>query len=146
MCKRLTAAVVLIVIVAAGLAYRRFRILPLSSPRRPHVLEISKADIPGCRVELNVSPARAVILRAGPDLSSVTINEEKLSELEVPQRLSDILRTRADRMVYVVSEQDSGSTELTWVVKQVPEVDRICVIDPRHPPSWYPPTRETGPK
>jgi hypothetical protein len=46
-----------------------------------------------------------------------------------------------ERTVYVVdnsSRDAQASVVLQKMVEQVPVVDRICIIDPNHPPAWYP--------
>jgi hypothetical protein len=57
---------------------------------------------------------------------------------ELQQKLGDILRTRINRVVYVLDLQDSDSLVLEKIVAQMPEVSRICGMDSRHLPAWYP--------
>lgn len=135
-----------LVTLVLGIAlYRHFRIASIDVERPAQSAMVMEVGTPECRLELNLSSDRAVVLRAGPNVSSVTINTENVPFPELQQILSDILRTRMNRVIYVLDSQDPDSLVLEKIVAQMPEVSRICVIDSRHPPSWYPPKRKPFP-
>ena len=118
-----------------------FRILPINVERHAYSVPILSVNAPECNADINLSPDRAVILYAGPNVSWVTITGEYLDVPQLLPRLDDILRTRIDRVIHVLDSQDADSLVLEKMIAQMPYVARICVIDSRHPPSWYPPKR-----
>jgi hypothetical protein len=137
---------VISLLVVAGVfgtvaAYRHFRILPVNVERHAYSVPILSVNAPECSADINLSPDRAVILYAGPNVSWMTINGEYLELPELQEKLDDILRTRINRLVYVLDSQDADSLVLEEMIAQMPYVARICVIDSRRPPSWYPPKR-----
>jgi hypothetical protein len=109
--------------------------------RPPQSAAVSDVGAPECRPELIMGPDHGLILHAGPNVSSITINGEAVGLPELQQKLGDILRTRINRIVYVLDFQDSDSLVLEKIVAQMPEVSRLCVMDSRHLPAWYPPKR-----
>jgi hypothetical protein len=109
--------------------------------RPPYETSSSKSRLIVLGNWFEASPDRAVILYAGPNVSWMTINGEYLELPELQEKLDDILRTRINRLVYVLDSQDADSLVLEEMIAQMPYVARICVIDSRRPPSWYPPKR-----
>ena len=139
----LISLVVVVCIVGTVAAYRHLRILPIDMERHAYTVPLTNVEAPDCRPELDAAgPDRTVILHAGPTISSVTINAESVALPTLQDVLGTIMRTRMNRVVYVLDAQDSDSLVLEKIVEQMPYVARICVIDSRHPPSWYPPKRE----
>jgi hypothetical protein len=90
-------------------AYLHFRILPVNVERHAYSVPILSVAAPECSADINLSPDRAIILYAGPNVSWVTITGEYLEVAQLLPRLDDILRTRIDRVVYVLDSQDPDS-------------------------------------
>jgi hypothetical protein len=132
----------MLAVVLAIAFYRHFRIVAIDAERPVRSAAVTDVAARECRPELNLSDDRAVILYAGPNVSWVTINGEYVVMPELQQRLDDILRTRIHRIVYVLDFQDSDSLVLEKIVAQMPEVSRLCVMDSRHLPAWYPRKRK----
>lgn len=122
--------------------YRHFRIPAMNIHRPPQPVAINDVGAPECKPELNLISDRTVILYAGPNVSWLTMNGEYVELPELQERLGDILRTRINRIVYVLDSQDADSLVLEKIVAQMPEVSRICVMDSRHLPAWYPRKRK----
>jgi hypothetical protein len=127
--------------ILAVALYHRLRILPLEGPPRPKGAQIltvlnAKCD-PG---DLNYK--RVFVVRPTPDRSTVQIDSENVPLQRLGADLTQIFRTRAERTVYVIQDADGDGKEpspLTKMVAQIPVIDRVCVIDSKHPPAWYPP-------
>jgi hypothetical protein len=84
---------------------------------------------------------QAIVLQTDPNLASLKINQQKLPANRLHDLLTDILRTRVDRTIYLVdnsARDDRDSIVLEKMLEQLPVVARICVIDPQRPPAWYP--------
>lgn len=140
--KTLVAGLISLAAFGFGVAlYSHFRTLAINVERPARSAAVTDVAARECRPELNLSVDRAVILYAGPNVSWVTINGEYVAMPELQQKLGDILRTRINRIVYVLDSQDSDSLVLEKIVAQMPEVSRLCVMDSRHLPAWYPPKR-----
>lgn len=138
---------VISLMVVAGIAgsvaaYRHFCILPIDLDRQARSVPLANVEAPDCSLELDAGSDRAVILYAGPNVSWVTVSGEYVEMPDLQPRLGDVLRTRINRVVYVLDSQDSDSLVLEKIVAQMPYVARICVLDSRHLPSWYPPKRK----
>src|SRR6185312_326307 len=90
----------------------------------------------------SVQDDREVVLQTYPDLHRLKVNEERLALGQLRDVLTDLLYTRVDRNIFLVDNSGvdhRASSVLEKFVEQVPVVDRVCVIDPQHAPSWYPP-------
>ena len=125
----------------------RYRILPLEGGPQPHHPALLTAASAECTPNDPAYLGRVIVLRTEGSLSDVRINWDKLSIDVLHERLTDILKTRIDRTVYLVdnsSRDGQASMVLEKMVEQVPVVDRICIIDPKHPPGWYPPPPGEG--
>jgi hypothetical protein len=71
----------------------------------------------------------------------VRINQEKFSMEDAPGRLHTIFAVRAERVVYVVEAvgaSRSKTSELMKMVQGLDVIDKVCVVDSKNPPSWYP--------
>lgn len=126
-------------LTVAFVLHRRYRVLPLEGGRQPHRPVVLTAKNAECA---NDPGDRVIVLQTDPDLTTLRINFDKLPAGALQQRLTDILKTRMDRTLYLVdnsSRDAQASMVLEKMVEQVPVVDRICIIDPNHPPAWYPP-------
>jgi hypothetical protein len=136
------ALVFTLTLTIAFVLYRRYRILPLTSEEQPHrTAVLTAANVECTQNDLNYVD-RVIVLQTEGNLANVRINWDKLPTGALQERLTDILKTRADRTVYLVdnsSRDGQASLALQKMVEQVPVVDRICIIDPNHPPAWYPP-------
>lgn len=133
----------------AAFLYFSYRIEPLNKPKPVHVAEVVKADAEACAVG-EPNPRLLIVSLApglGPAQTSVNINHYNLTWSELQPRLSQILKTRAERTVFLVERPDlpaqSWST-LEKMIQGVAEVDHICIIDATHPPTWYPPKPPDG--
>jgi hypothetical protein len=72
----------------------------------------------------------------------VRINQDKFSMEDAPERLHTIFAVRAERVVYVVEAVDASRSKTSQLMKMVEDldvIDKVCVVDSRNPPSWYPP-------
>lgn len=138
----LAAAVAL---TCAGIGYERYRILPLDNSRQNHHVSVLSAFAEECVESYKIAHQFSngmMILQTKPNRGQLKINNEELRVENLPLVLDDILRTRIDRTVFLVDNSEFDRPEsavLEKLVEQIPEVDRVCVIDPRHAPEWYPP-------
>jgi hypothetical protein len=135
-------AVVFTVAVLAVVLYHRFRIRPLESAPKPNSAYIVSALNAKCDPRHGFEYDRVVLLQTTPDPAVIKINTEHVQLKELAANLTDIFRTRAERTIYIV--QDSGldgsaSASLAKAVAQMAVIDRVCLIDLKHQPAWYPP-------
>lgn len=139
----LVAVTIVSVVAVFSLAlYRRFRIHPLETAPKPNSAYIVSALNTKCDPRHGLAYDRVVLLRTTLDPSVIKINTEDVQLNQLGKDLTDIFRTRTERIVYVL--QDAGpdgnaSAELARMVAQMPVIDRVCVVDLKHPPAWYPP-------
>jgi hypothetical protein len=138
----IVAITVVAMTISAIVTYKHFRLLPISLELRKHSALVTNAKSAGCQVELSLNAEHALILQVSPDISTVKLNEVKISVLQLEPRIEEILRTRLYHIVYMVEPRDADSIVLENILTRVPQLERVCLIDPLHPPGWYPPRRE----
>jgi hypothetical protein len=145
----MTCLVVLLSALALVL-YRHYRIQPL--PGYPfdfagqHRKRVDKATSLFCREWGERPVSRIVIVELVQQTKElrplISINTETQSWPEAQERLKQIYSTRPDRVVFLVdnaNEDQRYRSELIDLVRQSPMIEDVCVIDPKSPPSWYPP-------
>lgn len=136
---RIGALIATPTLIAAFLLYENnYQVPCLDQAPRGKVLSAMSAD---CVQIRSLYADRLVVLQANPDFSTLKVGQEKLALEELNRRLTDILLTRMDPTIYLVdnSQEDGGAS---WILReklqQVPMVKNICIVDPKHPPDWYP--------
>lgn len=90
----------------------------------------------------------AIVLQASPNFQTVKVNDEEITVELLRESLPRVLGIRMDRSVFLVDNSerdDNASLFLKKELEQMPTVDRICIIDPKHPPTWYRPQPYRGP-
>lgn len=140
----------LVLAIAAGLIAYRYRVQPLEGPTTPHMVEVLGAHTETCMQAIgDIGRPRLVIL--DPASASrrpiVFVNRDASTFEKLPERLTDLFKVRAERTVFLIDSSDRDLTSwiaLERLVQHVPTIDRICVIDPKKPPSWYPPPPAEG--
>lgn len=88
------------------------------------------------------------MLQAGPNFLTVNLQEEEITVELLRETLPPVLRVRINRSLFLVDNSavdDNASLFLEKELEKLPAVDRICIIDPKHPPAWYPPKPYRGP-
>jgi hypothetical protein len=89
-----------------------------------------------------------IVLQAGPNFLTVNLQEEEITVELLRETLPPVLRVRINRSLFLVDNSavdDNASLFLEKELEKLPAVDRICIIDPKHPPAWYPPKPYRGP-
>jgi hypothetical protein len=146
----MTCLVVLLSALALVL-YRPYQIQPL--PGYPfdyagqHHKRVDKATSLFCRSNAEQYPVyRVIIIQLIPLESGarplIKINKEEETWTKAQERLTQIYSTRAARVIFLVDNADVEQryrSELMDTMRQSPVIDDVCVIDPKNPPSWYPP-------
>jgi hypothetical protein len=137
--------VALVAAISAGLLVLRYRIQPLQGSTQPHMVEVYGANTRPCLDFVEDVQPRLVILKQARVSGRVMVfvNQDTSTLDGLAGRLTDIFKTRAEKTVFLIDSSDVDLTSwiaLERVVQHVAEIDRICVIDQKHPPSWYPPT------
>jgi hypothetical protein len=126
-------------LIAAFLLYENnYQVPRLDQAPQGKVLSAMSAD---CVQIRSLYQDRLVVLKANPDFSTLKVGEEKLALEDLNRRLTDILLTRMDPTIYIVdnSQEDGGASwMLREKLRQVLIVKNICIVDPKHPPDWYP--------
>src|SRR5258705_7062608 len=90
---------------------------------------------------------RVLVLQANPNFLTAKVNEEEITVELLRDTLPQVLGVRMDRSLFLVDNSASdhdASLVLEKGLGQLPGVDRICIIDPKHPPAWYPPKPYRG--
>ena len=127
------------VLIGGLLVYgKMYKIAPLDQAPRGNTISAMSAD---CVQIRSWYGDRIVVLQANPDFSTLKVGHEKLALEELNRRLSDILLTRMHPSIYLVdnSQEDGGASWiLRGILRLVPIVKNICIVDPRNPPVWYP--------
>lgn len=121
--------------------YHRLRILPLEGPPRPKAAQILSVSNAKCDPG-DLNSHRVFVVARTFDPLIVKVNSESVPLQRLGRDLTQIFSTRAERTVYVVEDGDrdaNASAALTKMVAQMPVIDRVCVIDLKRPPAWYPP-------
>lgn len=139
-----TLAVMVGGVVLASFVYSRYRVLPLGTIQKHRAIVVS-ANSPDCAVPIE-SSYRTVILQTSPGLT-FRINREQMELAQLHNRMTDILLTRMDHTIFLLDKSQIDSDLSLWlekVLEQEPIVSRICIIDPAHPPVWYPPKYPSG--
>jgi hypothetical protein len=127
------------ILATAFFVDRHYRILPLENTVTTHHPDVLSAASGSCKPDVQLG--RTIVLRTDPDLASLKINQQKLPANMLHDILTEILRTRVDRTIYLVdnsARDNRDSMILEKMLQQLPVVSRICVIDPQNPPAWYP--------
>jgi hypothetical protein len=128
---------------AALLAWRYYRIqpLPLAHQSGKPVFEAHNLRCPD-PTDLDRTP---VILTPPDDAadqdSMVKLRWERLPFQDLQKRIPEIFATRADRTVYVVypgAIPKAQQSKLIQLLIRHDFIDRVCLIDPKNPPQWYP--------
>jgi hypothetical protein len=138
-------AVVVCGVAVATFVYSRYRVLPLG-PVPKHRAIIVSASSPDCAIPVERSN-RAIVLQTNPGLATVQINREHLQITDLGSRLANILFDRLDHTIFLFDKSRMDGHLSLWlekVLEQEPMVNRICVIDPIHPPIWWPPKYLAG--
>lgn len=133
------SAILVLMAALAETLYLRLHIRPLGSPQ-PMLATVQSASDPKCDPG-DPLIARVVLLRPISDSSGVKINSEVAQPNELGTRLTDIYKTRAERTVYVVEndDHDAKAAALAKAVAQIDVIDRVCMVNLKHLPAWYPP-------
>jgi hypothetical protein len=120
--------------------YKTYRIPPLDQgSNQVPVLRAASAE---CAKNWEWSENQVLVLTANPNFLTAKLNEEEITVELLRDILRDVLATRMDRSLFLVDNSagdDYASLLLERRLEQLPRLDRICVIDPKHPPAWYPP-------
>jgi hypothetical protein len=127
--------------------YKNYRIPPLDEgSRRATVLSAASAE---CMKNSEwYRGDGAIVLQASPNFQTVKLDGEEITVELLRETLPPVLAVRMDRSVFLVDNSerdDNASLFLEKEIEQIPTVDRICIIDPKHPPTWYPPMPYRGP-
>jgi hypothetical protein len=134
--------IVAAIVFGSFAAYKKYRILPLDEGfRRATVLSAASAE---CAKNWDWYGDRVLVLQANPNLLTVKVNEEEVTVELSRDILRDVLGVRMDRSLFLVDNDDNASLVFEKILKQLPGVGRICIIDPKHPPAWYPPKPYRG--
>jgi hypothetical protein len=122
--------------------YKHYRTLPLDPVTYQHSAKLLSATSSQCMQNREWYGDRLLVLQANPDFLTLKIGQEKLPVEGSSQRLTDLLQVRMDPSAFLVdnSPEDGGASWLLLTrLRQTPILNNLCIIDPKHPPVWYPP-------
>ncbi|HEU4416424.1 MAG TPA: hypothetical protein VFT65_16665 [Candidatus Angelobacter sp.] len=126
--------------------FQRFRIQPLNDSSPPNHQRVRKAKDAFCSREGGNTASRLIYVEAVDDAGRrgplVRINHETMPVSQAQKQLHSIYAVRADRVVFVVSSPDAasrGQFDVINLVQHVDTIEDVCIIDPKSPPTWYPP-------
>jgi len=127
---------------------RRYEIQPLERPNNARQGKVFDANFQRCAPE---DPGRTIVVHLEPSIDiaqpAIFLNETPLSWSELGNELEDILKTRQKRVIYVMPNEQVPprfQTQLLAMIRHSIFVDTVCLINPRHPPAWYPPALYRG--
>lgn len=124
------------------LVYKHYRIMPLDHVTYQHSAKLLSATSSQCVQNRQWYGDRVLVLQANPDFLTLKIGQERLPVEESGQTLTYLLHVRMDPSAFLVdnSPEDGGASWLLLTkLRQNPILNNLCIIDPKHPPLWYPP-------
>src|SRR5215469_5522840 len=122
---------------------RRYEIQPLERPGKAPQGKVYDANIQRCTPD---DPGRTIVAHLEPSINlaqpAIFLNKTPLSWGELGNELEDIFKTQQKRVIYVMPNEQVPprfQAQLLAMIRHSIFVDTVCLIDPRHPPAWYPP-------
>jgi hypothetical protein len=141
--------IALIAMLVGLVAFSVFLVLKRASKKRtvtalPQMV-VSDANRAACEASAKEQYARVLVVQLLPltkeNVPSVKLNAEDLTWDQTAKILSEVLRTRVNRTVFLTIGPRVGPAYRSQMIDlmRIANAERICVIDPRNPPEWYPP-------
>ena len=121
-----------------------WRMLRGPSQKASSPMAISDATSPACETAARQYSCGALVLHMLPSEKSnsslLKLNDEDLRWDQAESMLGDVLRTRADRTVFLRSDPSlplAMKSRIIDVIRKA-NAERVCLIDFKNPPAWYP--------
>lgn len=122
---------------------RRYEIQPLERAGRANPGKVYDANnVQRCTPD---DPGRTIVAHLEQSIGigqpSVFLNNTRLSWSDLGNELEDIFKTKQKRVIYVMPNEQVPpryQSQLLALIRHSIFVDTVCLIDPRHPPGWYP--------